>query len=203
MLYGDACATGYMQKGEIMANFEFIPCGGIEGLFEVKPKVFGDNRGYFMETYEKREFEAAGIRAEFVQDNQSMSVKGVLRGMHFQKEHPQGKLVRVISGEVFDVVVDLRKNSASYGKWFGILLSSEKKNMFYVPPGFAHGFLVMSERAEFMYKCTDFYYPEDEGGIMWNDPLVGIEWPALPGTELIFSEKDRHYAPLSESKITF
>ena len=186
-----------------MGNFEFISCGGIKGLFEVVPKVFGDNRGYFMETYEKGEFAAAGIDMEFVQDNQSMSKRGVLRGMHFQRNHPQGKLVRVLSGEVFDVVVDLRKASDTYGKWFGVMLTSEKKNMFYVPAGFAHGFLVMSETAEFMYKCTDFYYPSDEGGIMWNDPMVGIKWPVEPDMELIFSEKDRHYKPLSESKIEF
>lgn len=186
-----------------MGNFEFISCGEIEGLFEIVPKVFGDNRGYFMETYQKEEFAAAGLDMEFVQDNQSMSKKGVLRGMHFQRKHPQGKLVRVLSGEVFDVVVDLRKASATYGKWFGVVLTSEKKNMFYVPPGFAHGFLVMSETAEFTYKCTDFYYPLDEGGIMWNDSAVGIKWPKLENTELIFSDKDRHYAPLSESRIEF
>lgn len=186
-----------------MGNFEFKPCGEIEGLYEIIPKVFGDKRGYFMETYKKEDFEAAGISADFVQDNQSMSTKGVLRGMHFQRKHPQGKLVRVLSGEVFDVVVDLRKKSKTYGKWVGVRLSGEKKNMFFVPPGFAHGFLVLSDTAEFTYKCTDVYHPEDEGGIMWNDEMVGIEWPISEDMDIILSEKDKVYEPLSKVRVEF
>ncbi len=156
--------------------------GGIEGLCIIEPAVHGDARGYFMETYNKRDMEEAGLTMEFVQDNQSSSVKGVLRGLHFQKEFPQGKLVRVVKGSVFDVAVDLRKDSATYGKWFGVELTEENKKQFYIPQGFAHGFLVLSELAEFCYKCTDFYHPGDEGGLAWNDPEIGIEWPTLTGT---------------------
>jgi dTDP-4-dehydrorhamnose 3,5-epimerase len=169
--------------------FIFEPCP-IEGLFEIKPKVFGDSRGYFFESWSERDFKAAGLPMVFVQDNQSRSVKGVLRGLHFQKTHPQGKLVRAIEGEVFDVAVDIRPGSASRGKWHGVVLSEEKQNQFYIPQGFAHGFLVLSEIAVFAYKCTDFYHPEDEGGIIWNDPAVGITWPDL-GIEYLLSEKDR------------
>lgn len=169
-------------------QFEYTP---IEGLVVVQPKVFGDDRGYFLETYHEEEFRKAGINLTFVQDNQSKSKKGVLRGLHFQKKHPQGKLVRVISGEVFDVAVDIRQESKTRGKWFGIVLSGEKQNQLYIPPGFAHGFLVLSEEAVFAYKCTAFYNPEDEDGIMWNDPSVGVIWPIYGN--LILSIKDNGY----------
>ena len=153
----------------------------IEGLFIIEPTVHGDARGYFMETYNQKEMQEAGLNMVFVQDNQSMSTKGVLRGMHFQKAHPQGKLVRVIRGRVFDVAVDLRQGSPSFGQWFGVELSDENKKQFYIPEGFAHGFLVLSDEAEFCYKCTDFYHPGDEGGLAWNDPEIGIRWPELTG----------------------
>lgn len=172
-----------------MSNFQFIGTG-IEGLTVIEPAVFGDNRGYFMETYHYGQFKEAGLTMVFVQDNQSKSRRGVLRGLHFQKENPQGKLVRTVRGEVFDVAVDLRKGSATYGKWYGVVLSAENKRQFYVPEGFAHGFLVLSEEAEFVYKCTRFYDPADEGGLLWNDPAIGIEWPIPEGMELILSEKD-------------
>ena len=155
---------------------------GIEGLCVITPAVHGDSRGYFMETYSQRDMEEAGINITFVQDNQSMSVKGVLRGLHFQKSFPQTKLVRVIKGSVFDVAVDLRKDSKTYGKWYGLELSEENKKQFLIPRGFAHGFLVLSETAEFCYKCDDFYHPNDEGGLAWNDPEIGIEWPKVEGT---------------------
>ncbi len=169
----------------------------IEGLLVITPKVFGDNRGYFMETYNIADFEEAGIDCTFVQDNQSASKKGVIRGLHFQIEHPQDKLVRVISGEVFDVAVDMRKGSETYGKWFGVRLSAENKKMFFIPKNFAHGFLVLSDYAEFTYKCTDLYHPNDEGGIIYNDPDIGIDWPT-DGLELIFSEKDKKWPTLKE-----
>ena len=153
----------------------------IEGLYIIEPAVHGDNRGYFMETYNQRDMEEAGLNMKFVQDNQSMSVKGVLRGLHFQKQNPQGKLVRVIKGRVFDVAVDLRANSETYGKWYGVELTEENKKQFYISEGFAHGFLVLSDTAEFCYKCTDFYHPGDEGGLAWNDPEIGIEWPEVVG----------------------
>jgi dTDP-4-dehydrorhamnose 3,5-epimerase len=162
----------------------------IEGLFEIFPKVFADSRGYFFECYSQKDFNAAGINLNFVQDNQSCSGRGVLRGLHFQKNHPQGKLVRVIQGEVFDVAVDIRLGSDSYGKWHAVVLSDTEQNQFYIPPGFAHGFLVLSEVCVFAYKCTDFYHPEDEGGILWNDPAINIKWPDL-GAEYILSEKDK------------
>ena len=149
----------------------------IEGVFIIEPKVFGDERGYFMETYHEEEFKKAGLDYKFVQDNQSRSHKGVLRGLHYQKNHPQAKLVRVIQGEVFDVAVDLRKGSKTYGKWVGVILSAENKKMFMIPRGFAHGFVVLSETAEFVYKCDELYHPEDEGGIMWNDTEVGSVRP--------------------------
>ena len=156
--------------------------GGIEGLCIIEPAVYGDARGYFTETYNKQDMENAGLNLNFVQDNQSSSVKGVLRGLHFQKEFPQGKLVRVIKGSVFDVAVDMRPGSITHGKWFGVELTEENKKQFYIPEGFAHGFLVLSELAEFCYKCTDFYHPGDEGGLAWNDPTINIEWPQVVGT---------------------
>lgn len=187
----------------------------IEGLCIIEPAVHGDDRGYFMETYNQRDFEEAGLDIVFVQDNQSMSKKGVLRGLHFQKEHPQGKLVRVIKGSVFDVAVDLRSNSSTYGKWFGVELTAENKKQFYIPEGFAHGFLVLSHEAEFCYKCTDFYHPGDEGGLAWNDPEIGIEWPKLigdyhssasaegytlaDGTKLSLSDKDQKWVGLKDT----
>lgn len=154
---------------------------GIEGLCVITPAVHGDNRGYFMETYSQRDMEEAGFNINFVQDNQSMSTKGVLRGLHFQKQYPQTKLVRVIKGSVFDVAVDLRENSSTYGKWHGEILSDENKKQFLIPRGFAHGFLVLSDIAEFCYKCDDFYHPNDEGGMAWNDPEIDIVWPMLEG----------------------
>lgn len=180
------------ERIKVMSKIKVTPCG-IEGLFVIEPKVFGDERGYFVETYNKQEFEECGLTMEFVQDNQSMSRKGVLRGLHFQKNFPQGKLVRVLSGEVFDVAVDIRKGSDTYGKWFGVVLSDENKKQFYIPEGFAHGFLVLSETAVFAYKCTDFYHPEDEGGIRYDDPGIGIEWPVSNDMEIILSEKDKRY----------
>ena len=187
----------------------------IEGLYIIEPTVFGDERGYFMETYSQRDMEEAGLTMNFVQDNQSMSVKGVLRGLHFQKEHPQGKLVRVIKGRVFDVAVDLRTDSATYGKWYGVELTEENKKQFYISEGFAHGFLVLSEKAEFCYKCTDFYHPNDEGGLAWNDPAIGITWPEVTGsypgnasaegyiladgTPLNLSEKDQKWSNIAET----
>jgi dTDP-4-dehydrorhamnose 3,5-epimerase len=168
--------------------FTFTPCA-IQGLYEIEPKVFGDSRGYFFESWSERDFRAAGLDMRFVQDNQSKSNKGVLRGLHFQKTFPQGKLVRVIEGAVFDVAVDIRPLSPTYGSWHGVTLTAEKQNQFYVPTGFAHGFLVLTDTATFAYKCTEFYHPEDEGGYMWNDPAIGIEWPDL-GMEFSLSEKD-------------
>jgi len=171
-----------------MGQFNFIKLN-IEGLYAVEPKCIGDNRGYFMETYNYEDFKNAGLSQVFVQDNQSLSKKGVLRGLHFQIKHPQGKLVRVLKGEVFDVAVDIRPDSKTYGKWHGEYLSGENKRQFYIPEGFAHGFLVLSEEAEFTYKCTDFYHPEDEGGIIWNDKDLNIDWP-IKDMEILFSEKD-------------
>ena len=164
-----------------MSQIKVTPCP-IEGLFIIEPAVHGDKRGYFMETYNLRDMAEAGLNMVFVQDNQSMSVKGVLRGLHFQKEYPQGKLVRVIRGRVFDVAVDLRSGSKTYGKWFGVELTEENKKQFYISEGFAHGFLVLSDTAEFCYKVTDFYHPGDEGGLAWNDPSIGIEWPEVEGS---------------------
>lgn len=168
----------------------------IDGVLILEPTVFGDSRGYFMETYNAAEFKAAGIGADFVQDNQSKSRKGVLRGLHFQKKYSQAKLVRVISGEVFDVAVDLRPGSSTYGKWVGVTLSAENKKQFFIPKHFAHGFLVLSDEAEFVYKCDDFYHPEEEGGLIWNDREIGIEWPISDGMEILLSEKDRLNPPL-------
>jgi dTDP-4-dehydrorhamnose 3,5-epimerase len=152
--------------------------------------VFGDARGYFFESYSERDFRAAGLTMAFVQDNQSRSLRGTLRGLHFQRRFPQGKLVRAIAGEVFDVAVDIRPGSATRGKWHGVVLSGEKQNQFYISPGFAHGFLALSDSAVFAYKCTDFYHPEDEGGIIWNDSAIGIRWPDL-GMEYLLSDKDK------------
>ncbi len=173
-----------------MGQFTFIKTD-IEDLYIIEPKVFGDNRGYFMETYNYNDFKAAGLDMVFVQDNQSRSKKGVLRGLHFQKKNPQGKLVRVIEGEVYDVAVDIRPGSKTYGKWHGVLLSKENKRQFYVPEGFAHGFLVLSDVAEFVYKCTRFYDPTDEGALYYADPDIGIDWPIPEGMEVLLSEKDK------------
>lgn len=194
-----------------MSQIKVTKCP-IEGLYIIEPAVHGDSRGYFMETYNQRDMAEAGLNMVFVQDNQSMSRKGVLRGLHTQKEHPQGKLVRVIRGRVFDVAVDLRAGSETYGKWYGLELSAENKKQFYIPQGFAHGFLVLSDVAEFCYKVTDFYHPNDELGIAWNDPAIGIRWPEVvghyhgsasaegytlsDGTPLILSEKDQKLLPL-------
>ena len=188
---------------------------GIEGLCVITPAVHGDNRGYFMETYSRRDMEENSIHINFVQDNQSMSTKGVLRGLHFQKNFPQTKLVRAIKGTVFDVAVDLRKDSQTFGKWYGILLSEENKKQFLIPRGFAHGFLVLTDIAEFCYKCDDFYHANDEGGLAWNDPTIGIVWPEVvgeytgsacaegyclsDGTKLNLSEKDQKWIGLGET----
>ena len=170
----------------------------IEGLKIITPSVFGDSRGYFMETYQYNDFKEAGIGQVFVQDNQSSSRRGVLRGLHFQIDYPQDKLVRVIRGEVFDVAVDLRKGSPTFGKWHGEILTEENKKQFFIPKNFAHGFLVLSETAEFCYKCSDFYHANDEGGIYYADPEIGIEWPIPEGMELIFSVKDTKWGSLAE-----
>lgn len=183
-----------------MRNFTFNETK-IKDVYIIDVKTYGDNRGYFMETYKESDFKEAGLNYNFVQDNQSSSRKGVLRGLHFQKTHPQAKLVRVIKGEVFDVAVDLRKGSETYGQWVGVLLSEENHRQFMIPRGFAHGFVVMSDYAEFAYKCDDLYHPEDEGGIMWNDPAIGIEWPEVG--EIILSEKDKLHPSLADSKIEF
>ncbi len=174
----------------------------IEGVYIIEPKVFGDDRGYFMETYNENDFIKEGININFVQDNQSKSRKGVLRGLHYQKKYPQAKLVRVIKGEVFDVAVDLRKNSKTYGQWVGVILTEENKKQFLIPRGFAHGFLVLSETAEFVYKCDEFYHPEDEGGIMYNDQSLNIAWPHVD-TNIILSERDKNHPSLKENKIEF
>lgn len=185
-----------------MAKFNFYETS-LEGAYIIEPTVFGDQRGYFMETYHAGEFKEAGLDLTFVQDNQSKSKKGVLRGLHFQYENPQGKLVRVIKGKVFDVAVDLRKNSPTYGKWEAVILTEENKIQFYVPEGFAHGFLVLSDEAEFTYKCTNFYDADDEGGILWNDSQIGIEWPIDELEEVILSEKDRKWKSLEETALDF
>ena len=171
--------------------FVFTPCP-LAGLYEIQPEIFGDIRGNFFESYSEREFTAAGITGRFVQDNQSLSVKGILRGMHFQKKNPQGKLVRVIKGEAFDVAVDMRHGSPTRGQWHSIILCGEKQNQVYIPPGFAHGFLALTDRVIVSYKCTDFYYPNDEGGIIWNDPVIGIPWPDI-GMEYILAAKDKNW----------
>lgn len=174
----------------------------IEGLVIIEPSVFGDHRGYFMETYNEEEFHKAGLTMRFVQDNESKSGKGVLRGLHFQTKFSQGKLVRVTTGAVYDVAVDLRNGSKTYGQWAGVLLTEENKTMFYIPEGFAHGFLVLSDEAVFNYKCTNLYAPEYDGGIRWNDPDVGIEWPLDKISEVLLSEKDGKLPLLKEIKDT-
>lgn len=181
-------------------NFTFTETE-IRGVYIIEQKCYGDNRGYFMETYKQSDFDAAGLHYVFVQDNQSSSRKGVLRGLHFQKTYPQAKLVRVLRGMVFDVAVDLRRNSETYGKWTGVLLSDENRRQFLIPRGFAHGFVVVSDYAEFAYKCDELYHPEDEGGLAWDDPDIGIEWPEVG--EIILSEKDKHHPTLSEANIVF
>ena len=190
----------------------------IEGLYIIEPTLHGDSRGYFLETYNQNDMHEAGLDMVFVQDNQSMSAKGVLRGLHFQKEYPQGKLVRVIQGRVFDVAVDLRPGSETYGKWYGLELSAENKKQFYISEGFAHGFLVLSDVAEFCYKVTDFYHPGDESGLAWNDPKIGVQWPELvgtysgtasaegyqleDGTKLILSEKDQRWGGIETMPVS-
>lgn len=197
-----------------MGQIKITECP-IEGLYIIEPAVHGDSRGYFMETYNQKDMQEAGLNMVFVQDNQSMSTKGVLRGLHFQKQYPQGKLVRVIKGVVFDVAVDLRSGSKTYGQWYGVELTEENKKQFYISEGFAHGFLVLSDEAEFCYKVTDFYHPGDEGGLAWNDPEIGIKWPQvigeysgtaladnytlIDGTKLILSEKDQKWNGLKNT----
>lgn len=178
-------------------NFTFEDTS-IEGVKIVDVKSYGDRRGYFMETYKRPDFVAGGIDADFVQDNQSSSVRGVLRGLHFQINHPQAKLVRVVEGEVFDVCVDLREGSPTFGRWEGVVLSAENRRQFFIPRGFAHGFYVLSESAVFAYKCDDVYHPNDEGGIRWDDERIGVEWPLLEGCDIILSEKDRRHPSFSE-----
>ena len=197
-----------------MGQIKVTPCP-IEGLYIIEPTVHGDARGYFMETYNQRDMQEAGLDMVFVQDNQSMSSKGTLRGLHFQKHFPQGKLVRVLSGRVFDVAVDMRAQSKTFGQWYGVELTEENKKQFYISEGFAHGFLVLSDTAEFCYKCTDFYHPGDEGGLAWNDPAIGIQWPEVTGsypgnaasdgytladgTPLNLSEKDQNWQCLADT----
>ena len=183
-----------------MSNFTFEKTH-IDGVFIINTKVYGDHRGYFMETYKKSDFEEAGIHCDFVQDNQSKSRKGVLRGLHFQKQFPQAKLVRVIKGEVYDVAVDLRKNSPTYGEYVGVVLSEENKKQFFVPRGFAHGFLVLSDEAEFVYKCDNLYHPEDEGGLIYNDKTVNINWPQ--GYDILLSEKDKNFPTFDALDFSF
>ena len=181
-----------------MGKITVTPCD-IEGLYVIEPTVFKDERGYFVETYNQNDMKEAGLDMVFVQDNQSMSTRGVLRGLHFQKQFPQGKLVRVVRGKVFDVAVDLRSDSKTYGKWFGVELSAENKKQFLIPEGFAHGFLVLSDEAEFCYKVNDFWHPNDEGGMAWNDPEIGVEWPLEEGVDLIISEKDQKWKGLKDT----
>ena len=188
------------MASKTVGNFTFNETS-IKDVYKIDVKKYGDNRGYFMETYKENDFKKAGLNYTFVQDNQSKSKAGVLRGLHFQKTFPQAKLVRCLEGEVFDVCVDLRAGSPTYGKWEGVILSAEKGNMFMIPRGFAHGFVVLTETATFAYKCDELYHPEDEGGIMWNDPDVGIEWPY--DGEVLLSEKDKVHPNLKESKIKF
>lgn len=182
-----------------MGKFNFIKTS-IDGVIIVEPTAYGDNRGYFMETYQKEDFVKGGITVDFVQDNQSMSTKGVLRGLHFQKQFSQSKLVRCIRGEVFDVAVDLREGSPTFGKWEGVILSAENKRQFFIPKNFAHGFLVLSDEAEFVYKVDDFYHPNDEGGLMWNDPDIGIKWPITEDMTINLSDKDKIHPPFKDFK---
>lgn len=180
-----------------MGQFKFTATG-IADLTIIEPTIFGDERGFFMETYNYNDFKSYGLNMNFVQDNQSKSRKGVLRGLHFQTKFPQGKLVRVLNGEVFDVAVDLRKDSPTYKQWRGVILSGENKKQFYVPEGFAHGFLVLSDEAEFVYKCTDYYHPEFEGGVAWDDSELNITWPILNSDEILLSQKDRNLKSMAE-----
>ena len=180
-----------------MGKFNFIKTD-IPEVQIIEPTVVGDDRGYFMETYNQRDMESLGFHYDFVQDNQSSSRYGVLRGLHFQINYPQDKLVRAIRGEVFDVAVDLRPGSKTYGQWYGVLLSEENKKQFFIPKNFAHGFVVLSDYAEFAYKCTDFYHPNDEGGLAWNDPQIGVEWPIPEGMELTLSDKDKKWGSFAE-----
>ena len=188
------------MERKTIGNFTFVETP-IKDVYEIEVKRYGDKRGYFMETYKKSDFHQAGLNYNFIQDNQSRSKKGVLRGLHFQKAFPQAKLVRCIEGEVFDVAVDLRENSPTYGQWYGVVLSAEKGNQIVIPRGFAHGFVVLSEIATFCYKCDELYHPEDEGGIIWNDPDIGIKWPY--NGEPLLSEKDKVHKLLKESKVKF
>jgi dTDP-4-dehydrorhamnose 3,5-epimerase len=185
-----------------MGKFNFIETK-IKDLYIIEPQVFGDHRGYFMESYNKNDFFEAGLTMEFVQDNESKSKKGVLRGLHFQTKHTQGKLVRVTEGAVYDVAVDLRKGSPTYGQWEGVTLTSENKRQFYVPEGFAHGFLVLSDTAVFNYKCTDYYCPEFDGGLLWNDEEVAVQWPLEGIEEVLLSEKDKNQKTLKELDLPF
>ena len=182
-----------------MQKFRFIKTK-IDGLTIIEPCIFEDERGYFMETYNYEEFRRAGIDVNFVQDNQSRSKKGVLRGLHFQTKHSQGKLVRVVKGEVFDVAVDLRRESVTFGRYCGVRLSGERKNQFYIPKNFAHGFLVLSDEAEFIYKCTDFYDPDNESGIIWNDSDLDIKWPIMDSENLLLSNKDKKFGSFKDYK---
>ncbi len=189
--------------GKITVEDCLVDGVAIEGLKVITPTVFGDDRGYFVETYNENDMKAAGMDYVFVQDNQSASKKGVLRGLHFQKEFPQDKLVRVVNGEVFDVAVDLRPGSKTFGKWYGVLLSAENKKQFMIPKNFAHGFIVLSDYAEFCYKCTDFYHPNDEGGLLWKDPEIGVEWPMPEGmteADLTLSDKDQKWDGIAAYK---
>ncbi|MGH4050590.1 MAG: dTDP-4-dehydrorhamnose 3,5-epimerase [Clostridium sp.] len=185
-----------------MGKFNFIETS-VKELYIIEPKVFGDNRGYFMETYNKNDFFEAGLTMEFVQDNESKSKKGVLRGLHFQTKNTQGKLVRVTEGEVFDVAVDLRKGSATFGKWEGVILTAENKKQFYVPEGFAHGFLVMSDVATFNYKCTNYYAPQYDSGLLWNDEDIAVEWPLDGIEEILLSDKDKIQNKFKDLEIPF
>ena len=189
--------------GKITVEDCLVDGVAIEGLKVITPTVFGDSRGYFMETYNENDMKEAGLDYVFVQDNQSASKKGVLRGLHFQKEFPQDKLVRVVNGEVFDVAVDLRPGSKTFGKWYGVLLSAENKKQFMIPKNFAHGFIVLSDYAEFCYKCTDFYHPNDEGGLLWKDPEIGVKWPMPEGmteADLTLSDKDQNWSGIEAYK---
>jgi dTDP-4-dehydrorhamnose 3,5-epimerase len=179
--------------GKFMSNFKFVETK-LKGLYIVESKIYGDNRGYFMESYKYKDFSCEGLGMEFIQDNESVSTKGVLRGLHYQEKHPQGKLVRVFAGEVYDVAVDIRKQSKTYGQWVGVVLSGENKKQLYIPEGFAHGFLVLSEKATFIYKCTDYYYPENEKGIIYNCKDLNIDWNRFGISEYIISDKDRKLA---------
>lgn len=196
---GSIAGSPAIEMGKKMGKITVETCE-IEGLKVITPAVFGDERGYFMETYNYNDYKEAGLDMEFVQDNQSMSKKGVLRGLHFQINFPQDKLVRVVSGEVFDVAVDLREGSKTYGKWFGVVLSAENKKQFFIPKNFAHGFVVLSDTAEFAYKCTDFYHPNDEGGLAWNDPEIGVKWPIPADMQLIISDKDQKWGGIATLK---